>query len=150
MKLTKLTFIKTITAALVAAAMGISYAFAAEKGIFTSESDVVFQDVIPGVVAFGTVTGDREKGAHGTFVRIPAGKATPLHTHGDAYHAVVIDGIFENPIPGDSNSKKRLTKGSYYYVPAGAKHVSKCASDSPTDCLTFFYQTTAFSFEVAE
>ena len=122
----------------------------AKKSVFTPAEKVVFEDIIPGVVAFGTVSGDRKTGAHGTFVRIPAGKATPLHTHGAAYDAVIIQGNFENPISGDDTSNKVLTAGSYYHVPAGAKHITRCAADSPVDCISFFYQDVPFDFAVAE
>jgi len=121
-----------------------------DHGVFKHASKIQFDDIIPGTVAFATVAGDREKGEHGTFVRIPAGQATPPHTHGAAYHAVVIAGIFENPIEGDDNSNEGLTAGSYYYVPKGAVHISRCAANSPTDCITYFHQTVAFDFAVAE
>lgn len=117
---------------------------------FVPAGEAEFTDIVPGVVAFATVAGDRESGAHGTFVRIPKGQKTPLHTHGGAYDAVVIEGIFENPIDGDPSSVVRLGPGSYYHVPADAAHVSGCAEDSPTDCLTYFHQATGFDFEVAQ
>lgn len=120
------------------------------KPVFTAAEDVVFEDIIPGVVSFGTVTGDRAKGAHGTFVRIPAGKATPLHTHGAAYNAVIIQGKMENPITDVDISDAVLTAGSYYFVPAGAAHITRCAADSPVDCISFFYQDVPFDFAVAE
>ncbi len=118
----------------------------APGAVFITASSVTFDDIIPGVVAFGTVAGDREAGAHGTFVRIPPGEATPLHTHGASYDAVILDGNVENPIPGDAASDVILTRGSYYFVPAGAEHITRCAANSPTDCLTFFYQDVAFDF----
>jgi len=118
--------------------------------VFTVADAVEFEDIIPGVVAFGTVSGDRASEAHGTFVRIPAGQATPLHTHGAEYHAVIIQGNLENPIMGDDSSNVTLTAGSYYFVPAGAKHITRCAADSPVDCISYFYQNVPFDFEVAE
>ena len=120
------------------------------KGVFAPADKIAFDDIIPGVVSFGTVAGDREKGAHRTFVRIPAGGATPLHTHGAAYEAVVIQGKFENPTQGNKASDITLTAGSYYTVPAGAKHITRCAKDSPVDCISFFWQGVAFDFAVAE
>ena len=120
------------------------------KAVFTPADKVVFEDIIPSTVAFGTVTGDRESGAHGTFVRIPPGKATPLHTHGAAYDAVIIQGNFENPIEGESASNVVLTAGSYYHVPAGAKHITRCAADSPVDCISYFYQNVPFDFAVSK
>ncbi|MEP2978212.1 MAG: DUF4437 domain-containing protein [Lentilitoribacter sp.] len=109
-----------------------------EKGEFISADEVKFEDIIPGVVAFGTFSGDRENGEHRTFVRIPAGKATPLHTHGAAYEAVTIQGKFENPTEGNDASNVTLTAGSYYTVPTNAKHVTRCAADSLVDCISFF------------
>ena len=141
----------TLAAVAVAvAAFGAQAVASQDKSVFLSSADVMFDDIIPGTVAFATVAGDRESGAHGTFVRIPPGQATPMHTHGGAYHAVVIDGNFENPIDGDDASNVTLTKGGYYYVPAGAKHITRCAEDSPVDCLTFFYQDVPFDFAVSE
>jgi len=123
-------------------------ALASEQGVFTPKKDIVFEDIIPGTVAFATVAGNREAGGHGTFVSIPAGQATPLHSHGAAYHAVVIEGNLENPVVDDNASNVVLNKGSYYYVPAGAKHITRCATDSPTACLTYFHQDKPFDFSV--
>ena len=120
------------------------------KATFTPADEVEFQDIIPGVVAFGTVSGDREKGAHGTFVRIPAVKATPSYTHGAAYEAVIIQGKFENPIKGEDASNQTLGAGSYYSVPANAEHITRCAADSPVDCISYFYQTVPFDFSMTE
>lgn len=144
--------IGTLTAAALALILASNTAFAdghSKKGVFAPADTITFDDIIPGVVAFGTVSGDREKGAHRTFVRIPAGQATPLHTHGAAYEAVVIQGNFENPTEGNDASNTVLTAGSYYTVPAGAKHVTRCAADSPVDCISFFWQGVPFDFAVA-
>jgi quercetin dioxygenase-like cupin family protein len=120
------------------------------KGTFIDSSDIVFEDIIPGVVSFATVSGDRATGSHGTFVRIPAGAATPSHTHGASYEAVIIQGKFENPTEGNDASNVTLSAGSYYSVPADAEHVTRCAIDSPVDCISFFWQNVPFDFAVAE
>ena len=122
----------------------------AETAVFIPSSNVNYQEIIPGTVSFGTVEGARETGPHGTFVKIPPGKATPLHTHAGAYSAVIIQGIFRNPIPGVADSNQTLGAGSFYHVPAGAKHVTECAENSPVDCISYFYQAGAFDFEVAQ
>lgn len=108
--------------------------------------EVKFDEILPGAVWFGTVYGDRNTGPHGTFVKIKRGAATPVHTHSSAYRAVVLAGAVQNPIPGDQAHPKTLTRGSYYDVPAGAEHITRCEKTSPTDCMTFFYQTAAFDF----
>lgn len=125
-------------------------ASANDNSVFTPASEVQFNEIIPDVVSFATVAGDRKNGAHGTFVRVMPGQATPPHTHSAGYHAVVLEGKFENPVEGDRHSEITLTKGSYYYIPAGAKHVTRCAADSAVACLTFFYQDVPFDFTTVE
>jgi quercetin dioxygenase-like cupin family protein len=110
------------------------------------DADVQYSEILPGIAQFGTVYGNRETGAHGTFVKITKGKGTPSHTHTGAYHAVILEGIVENPIPSNQSSPSQLGPGSHYYVPAGAEHITRCAATSPTDCRTYFYQDTAFDF----
>ncbi len=114
--------------------------------VFTLAEDVKFDTIIPNDVLFGTIIGDRSKGAHGTFVRIRKGAATPAHTHGKSYHAVIIKGSVQNPFAGYPSTNTKMGPGSYYYVPAKSEHVTKCADDSPTECMTFFYQDDAFDF----
>jgi quercetin dioxygenase-like cupin family protein len=107
---------------------------------------IEYDTILPDAVQFGTVMGDRAKGAHGTFVIIKRGAATPMHVHGKAYNAVVIKGKFENPIVENAASEKTLGPGSYYHVPAKASHITCCTADSPEDCMTFFWQGTSFDF----
>lgn len=114
--------------------------------VFRQRREVEFQEVVPGTVWFGTVYGDRTTGSHGTFVRMPPGAATPPHLHDAAYHAVIIEGVVENPTPSTETSPTRLGPGSYYFVPAKAEHVTRCAPDSPSACLFFFLQDAAFNF----
>jgi quercetin dioxygenase-like cupin family protein len=120
-------------------------AMAGERN-FVTQDMVKYDTIIPDAVQFGTVMGDRAKGGHGTFVIIKKGAATPNHTHSKAYSAVVIKGLLENPTEGNSMSEKGLPVGSYYHVPANAKHITRCATNSPEDCMTFFWQTSSFDF----
>lgn len=130
--------------------LGAQSVIADGKAVFVSPDQVTFDDIIPGTVAFVTIFGERGKGAHGDFVRIPAGQAAALRTHGGAYNAVVLAGIFKNPIPGIERSNAGITSGSYYKVPAFTKHISRCAETRPVDCLTFIHQSVPFDFVVAE
>jgi quercetin dioxygenase-like cupin family protein len=113
---------------------------------FITQDEVKYEEILPNAVSFGTVMGNRTSGAHGTFVTIKKGAATPLHVHGNSYNAVVIKGKVENPIEGVPDSKKSLGPGSFYQVPANAKHVTRCVADSAEDCMTFFWQSTKFDF----
>jgi quercetin dioxygenase-like cupin family protein len=125
---------------------GIAFAEEGHKGHFITQNDVKYDVIIPDAVSFGTVSGNREKGPHGTFVVIKKGAATPSHTHSTEYSAVVIRGKLENPIKGNAATEAALGSGSYYHVPANAEHITRCAADSPEDCMTFFWQATPFDF----
>jgi quercetin dioxygenase-like cupin family protein len=113
---------------------------------FVKQPDVVYQDIIPGAVTFGTVFGEREFTGHGTFVRVKKGAATPSHVHSNPYRAVVIEGTFENPTVNNIASTAALEPGSFYFIPGGEEHISRCSVNSATDCLTFFWQATRFDF----
>jgi quercetin dioxygenase-like cupin family protein len=89
------------------------------------------------------VAGDRASGAHGTFGLFKAGGASPNHVHSGAYHGVVIKGVMIDPFGNETNSP-RLGPGSYWCVPASAKHVTACVSKEP--CLFDFYADTAVDF----
>jgi quercetin dioxygenase-like cupin family protein len=141
----KLLFIQTLA---ISAAMIVTSTVAAKPAPaqFITQDQVKYDVILPDAVSFGTVSGNRAKGPHGTFVTIKKGAATPLHIHNAAYSAVVIKGKLENPIPGVAESEKAIGPGSYYHVPAKAKHITRCAADSPEDCMTFFWQATPFDF----
>jgi quercetin dioxygenase-like cupin family protein len=113
---------------------------------FVKQQSVTYQEIIPGAVSFGPAFGDRSFGAHGTFVRIKKGATTPSHLHSNPYRAVVISGTFENPTLGSDASNASFGPGTYYSIPGGEQHISRCSANSATDCLTFFWQSTQFDF----
>lgn len=84
-------------------------------------------------------------GAHGTFIRIPVGEETASHTHTNAYHGIVIKGIVENPVNGDT-SPKQLPSGSFWYQPGEQEHITRCSEDSDEPCVVFIFQTENFDF----
>ena len=88
-----------------------------------------------------------KSGAHGTFGVFPAGASSPAHTHSKPYHAVVISGVMENPFGTEANPPK-LASGSYWFVPAGQQHVTRCVSEEP--CTFFFHAEAAFDFAPVE
>jgi quercetin dioxygenase-like cupin family protein len=133
----------TLAALAVIATTGLA---SADEAKFITQDGMKYDVILPDAVSFATVTGSREKGPHGTFVIIKKGATTPAHTHSTAYSAVVIRGKVENPIKGNAASEAALGPGSYYHVPAGAEHITRCAADSPEDCMNFFWQETPFDF----
>lgn len=78
--------------------------------------------------------GDHTKGAFGAFVKFPAGFATPLHTHTNAFKIVVVSGTFVQ-VP-DGKPEFRLGPGSYMMQPGGNyRHTTSC--DKASDCVFF-------------
>jgi len=86
--------------------------------------------------------GDLTHGPHGTFIRMPAGFTSPIHTHTDDYWGVVISGVAVNGQPGSKDVP--LPAGSYWYQKGGARHVTKCIS--PNECLLFISQDGKFDY----
>jgi mannose-6-phosphate isomerase-like protein (cupin superfamily) len=91
--------------------------------------------------------GNRAVGAHGSFGQFPANFETPLHTHTNAYHGIVIKGQMTNPFKGEQNPPV-LGPGSYWYVPAMMEHSTACVSDTP--CEFYFHADSAFDFKPVE
>jgi anti-sigma factor ChrR (cupin superfamily) len=87
----------------------------------------------PGV-KIADMWGDHTKGAFGAFVKFPAGFATPMHTHTNAFKIVVISGTFVQGPEG--KPEIRLGPGSYLGQPGGNyKHTTSC--DKASDCVFF-------------
>ena len=94
---------------------------------------------------FAALEGDRFAGAYQAMVRLPAGVASPLHTKSAIMYGVVLSGIFVHSIEGTAlKAETPLGAGSYYKIPAGLAHISKCISQTP--CVSYLYQDGAFDF----
>jgi hypothetical protein len=94
-------------------------------------------------VSFAHAWGDASVGPHGLFVRFPAGYGSPLHVHTADYHGVVITGTVVNPMD-DASAGPDLRPGSYWFVPGGRKHVTRCVS--ATECVIYVHQREKFDF----
>ena len=92
----------------------------------------------------GPAYGDFQHGAHGTFVRMPAGFVSPVHIHTADYYAVVIAGVAANGLPGAPDVA--LPAGSYWLQKGGEAHVTKCLAGS--ECLFFINQPDKFDYVV--
>ena len=82
------------------------------------------------------------EGRHGTFVKMPAGFVSPVHTHTEDYFAVVIKGVGANG-PVDATDVP-LPVGSYWFQRGEEAHVTKCLSQE--DCLFFIVQPGKFDY----
>jgi hypothetical protein len=86
--------------------------------------------------------GDLAHGAHGSFVKMPAGFVSPVHTHTEDYWAVVISGVAANGLPGSKDVP--LPVGSYWFQKGGESHITKCIS--PNECIFFLNQPGKFDY----
>lgn len=142
---------KTLAAAAVAAFSAFSMAALAALSGGPSFNKPVTQlqygatgisDGTHGEIKAAPAYGDLARGPHGTFIKLPAGFVSPVHTHTADYWAVVISGVAANGLPGSIDVP--LPVGSYWYQKGGEAHVTKCLS--PSKCVFFLSQQAPFDF----
>jgi uncharacterized RmlC-like cupin family protein len=96
-------------------------------------------------VGFAPLIGDRFADPYMAMVRLPAGLVSPSHVKSANMFGVVLSGTISHIAVGaDASTEVLLPKGSFYKIPAGIGHVSKCLSAE--DCITFVYQDGKFDF----
>jgi hypothetical protein len=95
-----------------------------------------------GELLAGPAYGHFQNGRHGTFVRMPAGFVSPVHTHTEDYYAVVVEGVGANH--GPDAEAVPLPVGSYWFQRGEEAHVTQCLSE--TDCLFFIVQPGKFDY----
>lgn len=116
-----------------------SKAGAAEKGkkggtaMLIPADDIKWVDVpqMAGV-KMAVVQGDATKGAHHSFVKLPAGFTAPLHHHTADHYATVLSGTMVFTVDG---KEQRLPAGSYFSFTGKRPHVTKC--DAGADCVIY-------------
>jgi len=99
-------------------------------------------DGVHGELYAAPAYGDLGHGAHGTFIKMPAGFVSPVHTHTEDYWGVVISGVAVNGAPGAADVA--LPVGSYWFQKGGERHVTKCIS--PNECIFFINQGGKFDY----
>ncbi|MET3107500.1 hypothetical protein AAKU67_001431 [Oxalobacteraceae bacterium GrIS 2.11] len=101
-------------------------------------------DGVHGELMAGPAYGDLAHGAHGTFIKMPAGFSSKVHSHTEDYWGVVISGVAVNGKPGSKDIP--LPVGSYWFQKGGESHVTKCIS--PNECIFFLNQPDKFDYLV--
>jgi hypothetical protein len=99
-------------------------------------------DGIHGELNAAPAYGDLAHGAHGTFIKMPAGFVSKIHVHTGDYWGVVISGVAVNGLPGSKDVP--LPVGSYWFQKGGERHVTKCIS--PNECIFFISQNEKFDY----
>ena len=85
--------------------------------------------------------GDHAKGAFGAYLKLPAGFATPLHTHTHDMKVIFVSGTYIQAPEG--KPEVRLGPGSYMMQPGGNyRHTTSC--DKSADCVFFVESAGAF------
>lgn len=117
-----------------------------DGAILLEVDDVEWTEIIPGV-DFGAVYGEFTEEGHAKLVRFEPGLVSPLHTHTNAYHGVVVQGTVTNPYEGE-DSPVEMGPGTYWYVPGGAAHKTGCVSEEP--CLFYTHADEGWDIQVVE
>ncbi|PCJ95041.1 MAG: hypothetical protein COA52_04235 [Hyphomicrobiales bacterium] len=96
-------------------------------------------------VGFAPLQGERFQESYMAMVRLPAGLVSPPHVKTANMYGLVVSGTIANiALDNKDGQEVPLPPGSYYKVPAGLAHISKCLSK--VDCVTFLYQDGKFDF----
>ena len=142
--------IKRLTAAAAVLVSLVAGAIAASSGspsVSTPVTELRFgptgvSDGVHGELFAAAAYGDLAHGAHGTFIKMPAGFSSKVHTHTEDYWGVVISGVAVNQKPGAPDVA--LPVGSYWFQKGGERHVTKCIS--PNECIFFINQGGKFDY----
>jgi uncharacterized protein DUF4437 len=118
--------------------------------VFMPASDLKWTDLdptgAPGVKV-ADLWGDHAKGAFGAFFKLPAGFATPLHTHTHAMKVVFVSGTYIQAPEG--KAEVRLGPGSYMMQPGGNyRHTTSC--DKASECVFFVESNGRFDLKPVE
>jgi len=149
------TLLRTSTAASLAAALALTalntlaapQAKPANASVSTPVTALQYgstgvSDDVHGELKAAPAYGDLSHGPHGTFIRMPAGFVSHVHTHTGDYWGVVLSGVAVNGLPGSTDVA--LPAGSYWFQKGGEAHVTKCIS--PNECLFFIGQEGKFDY----
>lgn len=99
-------------------------------------------DGVHGELYAAPAYGDLAHGPHGTFIKMPTGYESPIHTHTDDCWGVVVSGAMVVQRPDGPDVP--LPVGSYYFQKGGEPHVIKCIS--PEGCVFFVSQMGKFDY----
>lgn len=116
---------------------------AGDTSINLPVTEIKFFDTGVGPLKAAVGFGDLSKGAHSTFVKLPANFVSPLHIHSEDYYGVVISGVVANAVDATAQDVP-LAPGSYWFQKGKAPHVTKCLSAN--ECVVFITQPGKFDY----
>jgi len=102
---------------------------------------------VPGTPAkMATVKGDAAKGAHASFIKLPAGFSAPLHHHTADHHVAVVSGTVT--LTPEGGAAKSLGPGSWFQFTGRKRHVTTC--ETGADCVLYVVSNGAWDLVPAE
>jgi len=137
---------KTVIAAVLATAGSVFANIAAADSVSVPNEKLNYVKTGIGPLWAAPVFGDIFGGKHGTLIKMPKKFTSPVHTHSEDYHAVVVTGIISNGLPGAADVP--LATGSHWFQKGDEAHVTKCLSS--TECVFFITQQDKFDFFVVQ
>lgn len=126
-----------------AAMLTFAFAQTSKHSVNVPAAQLHFDETGVGQLKAAAGFGRMSQGAHGTFVKLPAGYSTPMHHHTGDYYGVVIQGVVANEQSATAKDRP-LEPGSYWFQQGNEDHVTKCLSK--VDCVTFVSQSDKFDF----
>lgn len=112
----------------------------AASGVTVRLSDAKFSPLDaadPNGAAIAPVWGDMKAGAHGLYVRLPAGSKPTWRIHKHDFHAIVLRGTIQHYQSGSAGTD--LPAGTYIHQTGGYKATTNCTAVS--ECILYVFHT---------
>jgi anti-sigma factor ChrR (cupin superfamily) len=123
------------------AAMVCTASIGADKGAMVPTEALVWEPYAGGALQIAKLWGDRDQGAYGMYLKVPAGFKAGSHMHTADYHGVNVQGTWIHTMDGET---KELPVGSHVFQPGGQFHDDSCKG--PQECIWFIAQDAKGDF----
>jgi len=90
--------------------------------------------------------GDPKTGSYGALKTFAAGSKLALHSHSSDQKVIAVSGVITLTMEG--SPARKLTAGSYVFIPGGAMHTAECAPGA--ECVYFEEQQGPSDIKFAE
>ena len=146
------TFVVTVLTALAAGSLLAAQTTAAKTATAQGKATLVGADELKWVevpntpAKMATVKGDPAKGAHASFIKLPAGFSAALHHHTADHHVAVVSGTLV--LTPEGSAAKKLPAGTWFEFTGMKKHLTAC--DTGSDCVLFVVGSGAWDLVPAE
>lgn len=135
-----------VVAFAVGIAGGITYAKGKAEYVLVPAGGAKFAPLDPknpGGIEMAVLSGDPRIGPIAFELKLPRGRAAPVHWHSSDYYAWTVEGNIKHWLPGKEADAKPNPPGAFWFQPGGATgaHGDECLSDS---CTLFIFMPGKF------